>query len=354
MSRVWWVAGLFLATASVVPIACATGGDETTNLGPGGGGGEDSGSADVSLGMDVGDPGDGTSFNVDVPEKPEISADAFWADDPPPKVCGDSGVSPKVPGGTPECPDDKNREGCPCFKEGEKVSCWPGFRKNRNRGICHDGTTTCTRKGETSLAWGPCMDYQLPTGTTGKEACTCFSGGSWIIANLSPCFFSNSTGAIIGAVSTIPTYDSTGKVTDIQCPATFDKPSANWSKTTLTVDCAGRFKLCFTIKAGDAKAPKDSDCVVTRQCVEGDYTTINKPQPFGDLPAWINKDPACSAQFDKIGGYGEMSVDGTSVECDAVNKIFNRVPYCPTKCNDPAHKADAECVSCGSGGGGSF
>lgn len=336
-------------------MACASGADETADVElTGSDAGRDASGADTSGAADSGEPGDGSSFNVDaLPEKPEISADAFWADDPPPKVCGDSGVMPIVPGGTPECPDDKNREGCPCFKEGATAACWPGYRKNRNRGICKDGTTTCTRKGETTLAWGPCGGYQLPTGTSGKEACTCFSGGSWKIANLSPCFYSDSTG-VMGAVSTIPTYDSTGKVTAVNCPSTFTKPTANWSKTTLTVDCAGRFKLCFTIKAGDAKTPLATDCVVAKQCVEGDYTTINKEQPFGELPSWINTDKTCAAKFDKIGGYGEMSVDGTSVECDAVNTIFNRVPYCPTKCNDAAHAADPECVSCSSGGGGSF
>jgi len=337
---------------SLSVFGCAAGGDGGSGVPLGNG---DGGNGDSSLGADGEgiDPGD-VAFLVDVGEKPEISADAFWADDPPPKMCGgDSGVTPVVPGGTPECPDDKNREGCPCFKEGEKVACWPGYRRNRNRGICHDGTTTCTRKGETTLAWGACEGYQLPTGTTGREACTCFSGGVWKIANLSPCFFSDSTG-IIGAVSTIPTYDSTGNLTAVNCPSTFTKPTANWSKTTLTVDCEGHFKLCFTIKAGDAKAPSSTDCVVTKQCVEGDYTTINKPQPFGELPAWINTDPTCSKKFDAIGGYGEMSVDGMSKECDAVNKIFNRVPYCPSKCNDPANKALPECVSCSSGGGGSF
>src|SRR3990167_844899 len=112
MSRLWWIAGLSLTTALVAPIACATGGDQDTNLGPSAG--EDTGAsgADASIGEGGDPPGDGSSFNIDVPEKPEISADAFWADDPPPKVCGDSGMTPVVPGGTPECPDDKNREGC--------------------------------------------------------------------------------------------------------------------------------------------------------------------------------------------------------------------------------------------------
>src|SRR5262249_46544804 len=154
----------------------------------------------------------------------EISADAFWANDPPPMMCGpDSGVTPKPPGGTPDCPDDKNREGCPCPKEGQTAACWPGFRKNRSKGDCKDGTTTCKKISETELGWGPCEGYVLPSGTTGKAACTCFSGGSWNIANLSPCFFSDSSGAVTGAVSTVPTYDASGKLTNVACPSSFAK-----------------------------------------------------------------------------------------------------------------------------------
>lgn len=342
---------LLLAFLLSGAMACASGGDEDPGALSG-----DGSTTDSSVNNDGANPGDdsGSSFAVDTAAAPEISADAFWADDPPPKMCGDSGVMPVVPGGTPECPDDKNREGCPCLKEGATATCWPGFRKNRNRGICKDGTTTCSRKDETNLTWGPCVGYVLPSGTTGKEACTCFSGGTWKIANLSPCFYKDSTMKIIGAVSTIPTYDASGNVTAVNCPPTFDKPAGNWSKTTLTVDCAGRFTLCFTIKAGDAAAPKDTDCVVTKQCVTGDYTTVGKPQVFGDLPSWINKDPTCSAQFNATGGYGEMTVDGTSVECDAVKKVFGRVPYCPSKCNEAAFKDTPECKACSSGGGGSF
>ena len=42
---------------------------------------------------------------------------------------------------------------------------------------------------------------------------------------------------------------------------------------------------------------------------------------------------------------GEMSVVGTSVECDHVEKVFQRVTYCPLSPPDPA---------CVAGGGGSF
>src|SRR5690606_18091901 len=43
--------------------------------------------------------------------------EAFWEDDPPPRQCypdGGMGPLPDPPGGTPECPDDRNREGCRC------------------------------------------------------------------------------------------------------------------------------------------------------------------------------------------------------------------------------------------------
>ena len=322
-------------------------GDDSGGGGPDGSGGGDSyggGSDGFTL------PDGGGGFDTSVAD---ISAEAFWADDPPPATCGDSGVVPVPPGGTPECPDDKNREGCACPKLGDSAKCWPGLRKNRNKGICMDGTTTCIKKSETELAWGPCTGYVLPTpGGTGKAACTCFSGGHWDIANLSPCFIGTST-SITGAVSTLPNYDSTGAAHPA-CPTDGKKPSVAWSKTTLKVDCTGHFKLCYTLKAGDAAAPKATDCVVTQQCAEGDYTTADVVQAWGDLPAWESTNAACASAFDKTGGYGEMSVVGTSVECDHVEKVFQVTPYCPSYCNDPAHASDAVCKSCSAGGGGGF
>src|SRR5258708_1016891 len=101
---------LSLLLISLAAFSCANtrqddGGDQFT---------ADSG-GDTTLGGDYGlaDPaggfgGDGVA--LDTSSKPDISADAFGADDPPPKSCGDSGVVPIAPGGTPECPDDKNRE----------------------------------------------------------------------------------------------------------------------------------------------------------------------------------------------------------------------------------------------------
>src|SRR5678815_5593672 len=81
---------------------------------------------------------------------------AFFLTDPPPKTCALDGttfqpVTP--PGGTPECPDDKNRAGCPCPAEGMKAPCWPGLRANRGLGICTDGVATCEQHGEFNLSW---------------------------------------------------------------------------------------------------------------------------------------------------------------------------------------------------------
>ena len=75
---------------------------------------------------------------------PAPNWDAFFAEDPPPEYCGPGDADAAVlPGGTPECPDDKNREGCPCSLHGATAPCWPGLRVDRNRGICQDGVTTC-------------------------------------------------------------------------------------------------------------------------------------------------------------------------------------------------------------------
>ncbi len=56
----------------------------------------------------------------------------LYANDPPPAWCGpDAGAPPPQPGGTEECPDDKNREGCRCEPIGTRAPCWPGLRVNR-------------------------------------------------------------------------------------------------------------------------------------------------------------------------------------------------------------------------------
>jgi hypothetical protein len=127
----------------------------------------------------------------------------------------------------------------------------------------------------------------------------------------------------------------------------------------LTVDCEGRFNLCYTLKAGDADAPSDSDCVVARVCT-GDvwYSARDTEQELPPLPSWNSSDSACAERFATSGGYGEMSVLGLSIECDDVDDgsggefVFNRVNYCPLSCNsDPT---GPECMSCMMGGSGMF
>jgi hypothetical protein len=338
---------LALATAG---LGCGSGKDAETGVL---GGGKDAGNLlDSTFELDS-DPGGSLDVGTGGAQ-PDVSPEAFWANDPPPATCGaDAGVTPKVPGGTVDCPDDKNREGCPCPAEGQTAACWPGLRKNRERGICQDGTTTCKKNGEVGLAWGPCEGYVLPvTGaTSGADACKCFSGGRWDLANLSPCFYSDASAKTIGAVSTLPNYDGTGAAHPA-CPSTFDKPGTAWTHTTLKTDCAGHFKLCYTLKAGDVNNPLATDCVLTTQCAEGDYVTPNVVQAWGDLAAWKTTDAACADKFNKSGGYGEMAVAGTSVECDGVDKVFLRVGYCSATCN--ANPSAPGCAGCSVGGGGNF
>jgi hypothetical protein len=288
--------------------------------------------------------------------------DAFFANDPPPQYCGPTGgggTPPPLPGGTPDCPDDKNREGCPCAKQGEVAACWPGLRKNRNRGICKDGTTVCQLEGEHLLRWGPCKGYVLPVPgvTKGPQACTCFSKGTWKIDNLSPCFVDYGAGQLY-AVSTY--VDSSGKAkcpTPSTAPPPQPEPGQPWSTNTLTVDCAGQFKLCYTIKAGDYNNPSAADCVLAQACTSVWYAQKDTPQTLTPLPAWSAKDPTCVAAFEKKGGYGEMSVIGQSIECDAVDDngaplVFLRVSYCPLACNTTPSLPG--CANCGNGASGSF
>ncbi len=286
--------------------------------------------------------------------------DAFWAMDPPPMECLEDGTMRPVgdpPGGTPECPDDKNREGCPCTTPGETAACWPGLRVNRGRGICMDGVTTCQPFDEFMGAWGPCVGAVLPVegAERGPQACRCFSAGRWELDNLSPCFITYNPGGVIHAVSTNPS--------DGTCPAPSGPPPTppgpTWSANRLTVDCEGRFNLCYTLKAGNADAPSAADCTVARVCT-GDfwYMTRDVPQELPPLASWVGADPTCAAQFANTGGYGEMSVVGLSVECDPIDDgsageyVFNRVNYCPLSCS--MNPTAPECVNCMRGGSGMF
>lgn len=296
------------------------------------------------------------SWTPPTPPDLRFDPDAFWADDPPIMSCvSDGGMlpPPPIPGGTPECPDDKNRQGCPCTTVGEQRACWPGLRQNRNLGICRDGVTTCMRVGELNQAWGACEGYVLPTSgaTGGSEACKCFSEGRWALDNLVPCFYT-SGGEDIGAASSV-IEGGMPKCQSMSKP--LKAPSQPWSPNNLTVDCVGRWKLCYTLKAGDGANPQPSDCVVASVCSEGDYIEAKKTQALPQLPSWATTTQAaidCAKKFKQSGGYGEMSVDGTTVTCDKVQKVFNRVKYCPLSCNtDPTQP---ECKNCGSGGGGSF
>lgn len=289
------------------------------------------------------------------PRDMSFEADAFWANDPPPTYClADGGMlpPPKPPGGTPECPDDKNRQGCPCAKPGEQATCWPGMRKHRGLGICTDGTTTCTQQ-EVGSVWGPCEGYVLPVpgATMGAEACQCFSGGRWALDNLVPCFYTYN-GEDIGAASSVM---MAGKPTCISMMKPLTKPTQPWSPNTLTVDCVGRWKLCYTLKAGDAKNPLPNDCTVAQTCTEGDYTMKGMAQALPTLPSWATTTPqqiACAKQFKTSGGYGEMSVDGLTQLCESVKKVFNRVQYCPLSCNDTPNTP--ECMKCRPDGSGGF
>lgn len=290
---------------------------------------------------------------------PGPNRDAFFADDPPPKFCGPAGSQqPAPPGGTLDCPDDKNREGCPCATEGATAACWPGKRANRSRGICKDGTATCVRYDEMHLSWGPCEGYVLPKpdATMGPEACGCFSAGKWHIANLAPCVLTYPNGDV-WAVSTF-VEGGAAKCPTVSADKPPEKPAQDWSTSQLTVDCAGQFKLCYTIKAGRKETASPTDCVVASTCTEAWYEKDGVPQELAPLPSWVATDTSCARRFKEEGGYGEMSVLGLSVQCQAVDDgkggplIFNRLPYCPMVCS--TSPSLSFCKDCGYDGDGSF
>lgn len=355
-SKVLVVPFVVAAAALVVP-ACSS--SESGDASGGNGGaaglivtGGSSGSMDASVKGGSG----GTDIDEDASVEPKDTSwfdgnwDGWW------ESCDGAGLPP--PGGSPDCPSDLNLPGCPCMVLDSTAPCWTGDRKNRNRGACHDGTTKCVRYGEMSTIWSACNGEVLPdpNATSGKNACVCFSKGYWKIENLKPCIWGVEPYGSEGAMSTIP------QGSDFKCDYDADPmatppvlPSANWSKNWLTVDCAGIFKLCYELKAGDPKNPSAQDCSLTKQCVDGKYDTPGEPQQMPDLPAWTTADAACAQRFFDVGGYGEMHVEGISVECDTItNHMFNRVTYCPMKCALSENKTLPECVNCVSGGGGPF
>jgi hypothetical protein len=194
--------------------------------------------------------------------------------------------------------------------------------------------------------------------TKGSDACTCFSKGQWKINNLSPCFVTYPNGQT-HAVSTYVDGSGQARCPDLPSNTPPPNPQAGqpWSQNSLTVDCAGQFQLCFTIKSGDMANPSPSDCVIAQSCTSAWYEKKNVTQGLPPLPAWSGSDPSCAASFEQVGGYGEMSVTGLSIECDPIDDngnplVFLRVKYCPLVCStNPNLPA---CQGCGNGASGSF
>jgi len=286
------------------------------------------------------------------------AADSFFINDPAPPYCGPEADRPAdMPTGTVDCPSDKNREGCPCPQNGMSAACWPGKRLNRNHGICKDGMTTCMDTPEFGLRWGQCNGYVLPQADAlaGPNACRCFSAGTWQLSNLAPCIVKANSGTYLYS----STLSADGK---IQCGSNIADPppvpSEDWGTSLLNVDCAGQFKLCYTIKAGDAENPHPEDCTVMQTCVDTWYPQASTDQSLPSLPGWVSTDTACAAQFEQSGGYGEMSVIGESIECDVVDDgkgnpyVFHRTDYCPPSCQSTPDTP--ECRVCQTGGSGMF
>jgi hypothetical protein len=186
--------------------------------------------------------------------------------------------------------------------------------------------------------------------TEGPTACRCFSSGDWTLENLVPCIYERDTELLV--TSSVP--DGAGSY---HCDADLAANSV-WTGSTLSVECAGQFKLCYALKAGNVEHPKPEDCTVQRLCIDTWYPEPDVPQNLPDLPGWRAADNECTRSFVESGGYGEMSVLGLSAECDAVDDghggpyVFKRTRYCPIHCATSPEKP--ECKACGTGVSGHF
>jgi hypothetical protein len=193
-------------------------------------------------------------------------------------------------------------------------------------------------------------------GDSGNQTCgSCFLKGSWKIDNLSPCFVSTAPAADGGAsmlAAVVSTYLEAGTS---RCP---EDPAAlitrPWSTSTLTTDCPGRYHLCVTLKAGDAKMPGAGDCTVVQSCADDQYAVANLAQMWATLPGWRVADAAlpCAQKMRDQGGYAQLTVSGTADQCGAIQKTLSVVGYCPLSCK--ATPNIPECMNCKTGGGGTF
>jgi len=176
-------------------------------------------------------------------------------------------------------------------------------------------------------------------------ACSsCFAHYNWLLANESPCFvFSDPS------MTTLQEMISTDATTQ-QCPADFSMAPASWTTDTFTADCAGHYRLCYTLKAGDPSNPKPTDCTVVQSCAEGDDTLASMAQTWPSLPGWLvdGAQLACAQQFSDSGGYGEATATGNPTGCGAVSVVLGRVTYCALSCNSP--NPPASCATCVAGG----
>ncbi len=343
-----------LALAGAVAlVASACGSANDSSLFPNGG------DAGPDGGIFAGENNADGNFSTDLDASQ--GTDAIYANDPPPQWCGpaDAGFTPPPPPtGSASCPSDKNLQGCPCTKAGETAACWPGLRRNRGVGICKDGQATCQQSGEFGLTWGPCQGAVLPqpNGPTAADKCECFSQGQWHIENLDPYFVTYTPAGGGHTTYGISTYQdpATGASTNPTFPPNPPPPvpTVQWSKDDLTVDCAGQFVLCYELKAGDFNHPQPTDCSVAKVCLPSTfYPTANTKMEFPPLPGWLAdaSHSACSDSFHNNGGYGEMTVKGQTVMCDAIDDgsgnpfVFHRIQYCP-----------ASNTNCGQDGTGVF
>jgi hypothetical protein len=111
--------------------------------------------------------------------------------------------------------------------------------------------------------------------------------------------------------------------------------------------CAGVYKLCYELKAGDPYHPSASDCTLGKVCTEGNYQVANTEQTMPDMPAWTSNDPICAQKFFNAGGYGLLWVAGVSTDCSVMpDHVVGALPYCPPNCGLSGNQNLPECKAC--------
>jgi hypothetical protein len=189
-----------------------------------------------------------------------------------------------------------------------------------------------------------CADDGSSLTTTSTDPATCSCPLSIQVDNLAVCAAESRMNVPPRVYSSM---DAAGKATCEDDDAKFPHPvpSAAWTTLRISSPCSGKGKVCFSLRHGDAKAPKESDCVLAHECVDFDYEASDGgSHELSAMPGWTVTDGNCALLYEAEGGYIEFHPEDAEVGCaDGLNGSL-RTQTCPVHCGK--HPSGPGCDKC--------